>query len=110
MVLINTVDTTHSLVEPHVRQFANYTLKQYHINRVNMRNLYINIASFVILGIIIAAALWYGYKNRPTEADILLRKVMHEQYILSEINKYNEDKRKSEDRLLTGLPHFTREF
>ena len=61
---------------------------------------------FVILGVL----LLYKYKGKLTPEEIEKKELVKKQYILSKIRNFNDSKIKSQQELITGLPHFENEF
>ena len=61
---------------------------------------------FVILGVL----LLYKYKGKLTPEEIETKELVKRQYILSKIRNFNDSKIKSQQELITGLPHFENEF
>ena len=54
--------------------------------------------------------LYFRYKGRVTEKELKERERKKEQYILSRIKNYQDEKRKSSQQLITGLPHWSNEY
>jgi hypothetical protein len=54
--------------------------------------------------------LFIKYKGKLTTEEIQKRNNVKEQYILSRIRNYQDDKRKNSQKLITGLPHWSNEY
>ena len=71
-----------------------------------MFNVGILIAFFIITGII----LLYKYKGKLTPEEIEQNELRKKKYILSKIKNYQDAKIRSQQELITGLPHWDTEF
>lgn len=94
------------LTEPGVKYFLNETLKQCRIFKNTYNNFLLNISLalsfFIILGII----LIYKYKGKLTPAEKVQNDNKKRQYILSKVQNFQESKKRLEQELITGLPHW----
>ena len=61
---------------------------------------------FIILGVF----LFYKYKGKLSEEEIEQKELLKKQYILSKIKNFKDSKIKSQQELITGLPHYENEF
>jgi hypothetical protein len=95
-----------TLTEPDVRYFLNATLKQCHDFKENYKNTVVNIllllSFFIILGII----LLVKYKGKLTPEEMKHKEMEKKKYILSKIKNYQDARRREEQELITGLPHW----
>ena len=98
------------LVEPGVKYFLNETLKQCRLFKEKYNNIIFNIVIFVIFIFILATILLAKYKGKLTPSEKEQREQEKRQYILSKIKNYQQDKIKSQQELITGLPHWNSEF
>jgi hypothetical protein len=57
---------------------------------------------FIILG----GFLLYKYKGKLSEEEIEKKELLKKQYILSKIRNFHDSKIKSQQELITGLPHY----
>lgn len=98
------------LTEPGVKYFLNETLKQCHKFKEKYHNYMFNVgilfAFFIITGII----LLYKYKGKLTPEEIEQNELRKKKYILSKIKNYQDAKIRSQQELITGLPHWDTEF
>ena len=95
------------LTEPGVTYFLNATLKQCHIFKEKHQNMIFNIGLLVGFFIILGILLLYKYKGKLTPEEIEEKEVEKKQYILSKIRNYQDAKIRSQQELITGLPHWT---
>lgn len=102
--------TKPMLTEPGVKYFLNETLKQCHKIKEIYHNYIFNVGMtfsfFIILGIL----LIYKYKGKLTPIEIEQKETDKKHYILSKIRNYQQAKIKSQQELITGLPHWENEF
>jgi len=99
-----------SLVEPGVKYFLNQTLKQCHIIREKYHNFLVNLGLFIIFAILLGAILLYKYKGRLTPAEKAEKEREKQQYILSKIRVFQEEKKRASQDLITGLPAWDSEY
>jgi hypothetical protein len=98
------------LTEPGVKYFINETLKQCHQFKENHQHIIFNIGLLVMFFIILGALLLYKYKGKLSEEEIEQKELLKKQYILSKIKNFHDAKIKSQQELITGLPHYENEF
>lgn len=98
------------LTEPGVKFFLNETLKQCHLFKEKHNNMMINISLLIGFFIILAILLLYKYKGKLTNEEIEERELQKQKYILSKIKNFQDDKLRSQQELITGLPHWENEF
>ena len=98
------------LTEPGVTYFINETPKQCHKFKENYQHLILNIVLFIMFFVILGVLLLYKYKGKLTPEEIEQKELVKKQYILSKIRNFNDSKIKSQQELITGLPHFENEF
>jgi hypothetical protein len=94
------------LTEPGVKYFISETLKQCHQFKENYQQLIFNIALTFIFFIILGGFLFYKYKGKLSEEEIEKKELLKKQYILSKIRNFHDSKIKSQQELITGLPHY----
>ena len=102
--------TKPTLIEPGTKFFLNETLKQTHSFRLKYYNYIINIGLFLLFLIILGAILLYKYKGRLTPIEKEKKNKEKQQYILSKIKTFQENKKKAQQELITGLPNWDSEF
>ena len=98
------------LTEPGVKYFINETLKQCHQFKENYQHIIFNIGLSVMFFIILGGLLFYKYKGKLSEEEIEKKELLKKQYILSKIRNFQDSKIKSQQELITGLPHYENEF
>jgi uncharacterized protein YnzC (UPF0291/DUF896 family) len=69
-----------------------------------------NISLFGFLVGFLFLFLFLKYKGKLTTEEIKRRNKLKEQYILTRIKNYQDDKRKNSQNLITGLPHWSNEY
>jgi hypothetical protein len=102
--------TKPTLIEPGVRYFLNETLKQCHIFKENYKNLMINIGLLIFFITILGIILLVKYRGKLTPEEIKQKELEKKKYILSKIKKYQDARKREEQELITGLPHWDREY
>lgn len=98
------------LIEPGVKYFLNETLKQCHVFKENHRNMLFNVGLFVAFFIVLGILLLVKYKGKPTQAELEQKELEKKQYILSKIRNFQDAKRREQQELITGLPHWDTEY
>jgi len=98
------------LIEPGVRYFLNETLKQCHKFKEKYNNMLFNILLCIGFFIILGMILFIKYKGKPTQEEKEQKETEKKQYILSKIRNYQDAKIRSQQELITGLPHWETEF
>ena len=98
------------LTEPGVKYFINETLKQCHQFKENHQHIIFNIGLLVMFFIILGILLFYKYKGKLSEEEIEKKELLKKQYILSKIRNFQDAKIKSQQELITGLPHYENGF
>ena len=102
--------TTPKLIEPGVKLFINHTLNQCNQFKQKYYNTIINIGLFIIFCIIFCLLLMVKYKGKPTPEEQEVKEREKEQYIMSRIKNYQQDKLVAQQQLITGLPHWDTEY
>lgn len=98
------------LTEPGVKYFLNETLKNCHNIREQYNNMLFNIGLFILFIFILATILYIKYKGKLSPEEIYEKNIEKQNYILEKIIKFQEEKRKVNQNLITGLPHFTNDY
>jgi len=98
------------LTEPGVTYFLNATLKQCHTFKEKHQNMIFNIGLLIVFFIILGILLLYKYKGKLTPEEIEEKELEKKKYILSKIRNYQDAKIRSQQELITGLPHWDNEF
>ena len=103
-------NTRPMLTEPGVKYFINETLKQCHHFKEQYQNMIFNIGLLFCFFIILGILLLYKYKGKLTPEEIEQKENLKKQYILSKIRNFQDAKLRSQQSLITGLPHWENEF
>ena len=98
------------LTEPGVKYFINETLKQCRQFKENYQHTIFNIGLLVMFFIILGVFLFYKYKGKLSEEEIEQKELLKKHYILSKIRNFKDAKIKSQQELITGLPHYENEI
>ena len=98
------------LTEPGVKYFINETLKQCHKFKEQYQNMIFNIGLLFLFFIVLGILLLYKYKGKLTPEEIEQKETIKKQYILSKIRNYQDAKIRAQQQLITGLPHWEKEF
>lgn len=102
--------TKPTLIEPGVRYFLGETLKKCHGFKENYKNLIINAGLFIIFMMILGIILAIKYKGKLTPEEIKEKEIEKKKYILSKIKNYQDARKREEQELITGLPHWENEL
>ena len=98
------------LIEPGVKYFLNETLKQCHGFKEKHRNMLFNVGVFTALCIVLGIVLLIKYKGKPTQPELEQKELEKKQYILSKIRNFQDARRREQQELITGLPHWDTEY
>ena len=98
------------LTEPGVKYFFNETLKNCHQFKIKYNNMIFNIGLFLGFVVILAIILLFKYKGKLTPEEKEQKEQEKKQYILSKISNYQQAKKREQQELITGLPHWETEF
>ena len=99
-----------SLVEPGVKYFLRETLKNCHVYKEKYKNHVFNVGILVAFSIVVGAILLYKYKGKPSPEEMAGKDREKKQYILSKIRNFQDERKKSQQQLITGLPHWENEY
>lgn len=98
------------LVENGMKYFLNETLKNCHEFKEKYRNWMFNIGLFVVFLLCLICILFLKYKGKPTPIEIQQKDREKQQYILSKIKIYKENREKTQQSLITGLPNWENDY
>jgi hypothetical protein len=96
------------LIENSVKNYLFQTLQKCHINRVSIYYYCLNLGILVLFFGIVGLVLYYSYKNKLTPYESQQKMLRDQQYILSKIRYYQEDKKntqQSQYSSITNLPY-----
>lgn len=98
------------LIEPGTRYFLNETLKKCHIFKENYKNALFNVVLFILFLLILGIILLVKYKGKLTLEEIKEKELEKKKYILSKIKNYQDSRRREQQELISGLPHWDNEY
>lgn len=96
-----------SLIEPSIKEYLYDTLQKCHSNRVNVYYYTLNVGVFLFVVLVFGAALYYSNKNKRSEYEQHQKNIRDQEYVLSKIRYYQEDKkarREGQTSDITNLP------
>jgi len=99
--------TMPSLIENSVKDYLYDTLQKCHSNRVNVYYYTLNIGVFLFIVLVFGFALYYSGKNKKSEYEERQKLIRDQEYVLSKIRYYQEDKkarREGQTSDITNLP------
>ena len=94
------------LTETGVKQYLIHSLHKCNVFRIKYYNTLFNIITACCFFFGIGVLLFIKYKGKLTPEDIEEQSKQKKMYILSKIKKYQENKLKMQQQLITGLPHW----
>lgn len=98
------------LIEPGIKYFMQKSLYNSHSFKINYYNTIFNVILFVIFLLIVLVILYSKYKGKQKPEEVKLREKQSQEYVLEKIKKFQISKRKMEQDLITGLPHWNNEY
>jgi len=98
------------LIEPGARYFLNETLKKCHIFKENYKNSLFNIGLFILFLFILGILLAFKYKGKLSLEEMKEKELEKKKYILSKIKNYQDSRRREQQELISGLPHWDNEY
>jgi hypothetical protein len=105
------ISSSH-LIEPNVKYILHYTLQKCHDHRSKIYNFIFNICILTIFAVSFSLGLYYCYRNKLTPEERHNKMVRDQNYILSKIRFYQNEKMKKREIERTSnindLPIFIR--
>lgn len=98
------------LIENSAKNYLFQTLQKCHYNRVSIYYYALNIGVFLLFVGIVGSVLYYCSKQKLTDYDKQQKMLKDQQYIMSKIRYYKEDKkvmRESQVSDITNLPYIS---
>ena len=92
------------LIETSIKSALYQTLNKCHDIRVKYYSIFFNVAIFVIFVGVFGAALYFCYKRKMTPEEQYQKMVMDQQYILSKIRFYQNERVDHPLSAITSLP------
>jgi hypothetical protein len=96
------------LIENSTKNFLFQTLQKCHYNRVSIYYYTLNFGILVLFFGVFGAVLYYSYKNKLSPYEMQQKILKDQQYVLSKIRYYQEDKKNmqnSQISSITNLPY-----
>jgi hypothetical protein len=100
------VDISPSLTENGVKYYLNQTLLKCSYFKHKYYNVVFNVVLGVMLLLLFIVILVIKYKGKLTPEEIEEKSKEKRLYILSKIKKYQENKLRAQQHLITGLPQW----
>jgi len=104
------VDVQPSLVENGMKYFLNETLKNCHAFKEEYYNLMFNVGIFIVLATVLICFLFFKYKGKLTPMEKQKKDREKQQYILSKIKIFKENRERMHQSLITGLPNWENDY
>lgn len=95
-----------SLIEPKIRNFINFSLKECQEFKERNINFFFNLFMTILLVLLFIGFLYYKYKGKLSESEIMKRDKEKYKYIMSKINELSLEKQKESQDIITNLPTF----
>lgn len=94
------------LIENDTRFFIKHALRTSREYKDKYINIATNIFLFLLFFIIFGGLLYYKYKGNPTQEEIIHKNNERKKYFFQKLQKYQIDKNKENQSLITNLPTF----
>jgi len=98
------------LIENSAKNYLFQTLQKCHNNRVTIYSYALNIGILATFFLIVGLVLYYSYKNKLTPYEMQQKMLRDQQYILSKIRYYQDNKQNMEESQyssITNLPYLS---
>ena len=92
------------LVEPDVRFFIENSLKKAHEYKMNTYSFFFNFSVVFIFVVVFGGVLYYRYKTKATPYEIHQKMQKDQAIIMSKIQMYQDDKKRSSYSGMTKMP------
>ena len=96
-------DTSH-LIEPVAKSFLYRTLQKCRETKIRYFSIWLNIIIFVSFVAVVSFILYSRYKGRPSELERRQKMLKDQQYILSKIRYYHDEKKRASFTDIVDLP------
>ena len=93
-----------SLVEPDVLYFIENSLKKAHEYKMSTYSFFFNFTVVALFVVVFGGFLYYRYKTKPTPYEIQQKMKRDQEVIMSKIQMYQDDKKRSEYSGMTKIP------
>lgn len=100
------IETRH-LIEPNIKSYLAQTLQKCHEIKNRYFSLWLNL--FIFLGFVFTFSLilYYKYKGQPSTYEKKKRFLQDQQYVLSKIRYYHDEKKRAGYNFIDELPKST---
>jgi hypothetical protein len=95
-----------SLIENDTKFFIKHALRTSRDYKDKYINIATNIILFLLFILLFGGILYYKYKGKPNQEEILHRNNEKKKYFFQKLQKYQSDKQKESQRIITNLPTF----
>lgn len=95
-----------SLIEHESKYIIKHALRTSRDFKDKYINIAVNIILFLLFTSLIGCILFYKYKGKPNEEEIIHKNNIKKKYFFEKLQKYQIDKQKENQRLITNLPVF----
>ena len=96
--------STPRLTEPGVKYYMTETLKVCNVSKHKYFNIIFNVATFILVILIISLTLYYRYKGMPNQQEKIEQSNKKKSYILGKIQAMQKMKQNNSLDLITNLP------
>lgn len=93
-----------SLIEPTAKSFLYRTLQKCHEMKLRYFSIWLNIIIFVLFVTVVSFVLYSRYKGQPSEIERRQKLIRDQQYILSKIRYYHDEKKRSSFTDIIDIP------
>lgn len=98
-------ETSPRLIDSTFQNYMYNTLQKCHQYKVNIYTWVFNIIIFVLFVSITSVVLYFCYKKKLTPEEQKQKMIRDQEYILSKIRYYQNERIKSQSSNITDLPH-----
>jgi len=92
-----------NLIEPNVKNYLYDTLQKCHSKRISIYYYVFNIGVLLSMVVIFGLGLYYSSKQKLTDYEQKQKLIKDQEYVLSKIRHYKEDKQNIEESQMTGI-------
>ena len=97
------------LIEPGIKYYINESLKKCHKIKTTYNNFIFNFGMFLIFLSILGFILLFKYKGKLSQLEKREKEIEKYNYILNRIKKFEIEKKRANEELITGLPSWENE-
>jgi hypothetical protein len=93
-----------NLIEPMAKNILHRTLQKCHDIKTRYFSIWLNLIVFVGFSIVLGFILYFRYKGQPSEYEKKRKLLKDQQYVLSKIRFYHDEKKRASYSSLPELP------